>query len=113
VIYLDTLTKFGMKSVKTRRRAPTRSVSPAMALATSPATRTVSEHVKRRPGLAWMNPCSEPPSISSRAQGPVHNVVDDMAWRGVQRHSMWWMTWRAPAQYVVDDVASTGTLCGG
>jgi hypothetical protein len=25
----------------------------------------------------------------------------------------WWMTWQAPAHYVVDDVASTGTLCGG
>jgi hypothetical protein len=23
---------------------------------------------------------------------------------------MWWMTWRAPVHYVVDDVASTGTL---
>ena len=26
---------------------------------------------------------------------------------------MWWITWRAPVHYVVDDVASTGTLCGG
>ena len=26
---------------------------------------------------------------------------------------MWWMTWRAPVHYEVDDVASTGTPCGG
>ena len=25
---------------------------------------------------------------------------------------MWWMTWRAQVQCVVDEVASTGTLCG-
>jgi hypothetical protein len=26
---------------------------------------------------------------------------------------MWWMTWRAPVHYVVDDVVSTGKLHGG
>jgi hypothetical protein len=26
---------------------------------------------------------------------------------------MWWMLWRALVHYAVDDVASTGTLCGG
>jgi len=32
-----------------------------------------------------------------------------MWWRrGENRYTMWWMTWRAPVHYVVDDVASTG-----
>ena len=25
---------------------------------------------------------------------------------------MWWITWRASVRYAVDDVASTGTICG-
>jgi len=31
--------------------------------------------------------------------------------RGEHRYAMRWMTRRAPVRYVVDDVASTGTLC--
>ena len=29
------------------------------------------------------------------------------------RYTMRWMTWRAPVHYAVDDMASTGILCGG
>jgi hypothetical protein len=29
------------------------------------------------------------------------------------RYTMGWMTWRATVHDAVDDVASTGTLCGG
>ena len=32
---------------------------------------------------------------------------------GELRCTMHWMKRRAPVHYVVDDVASTGTLCGG
>ena len=28
------------------------------------------------------------------------------------RETVWWMTRRAPVNYAVDDVASTGALCG-
>jgi len=33
--------------------------------------------------------------------------------RGEHRYTMRWMTCRAPVHYAVDDVVSTGTLCGG
>ena len=44
------------------------------------------------------------------------HVVDDVAQtctlcggrRGGRWYTMWWMTWRAPIHYVVEDVASTG-----
>jgi hypothetical protein len=30
-----------------------------------------------------------------------------------RRRRLWWLTWRASVHYVADDVASTGTPCGG
>ena len=32
---------------------------------------------------------------------------------GEHRYTMRWITWRALVHYVVDDVASSGKLCGG
>ena len=42
------------------------------------------------------------------------DVVDDVASAGAvrdeHRYAMWWMTWRAPGDYVVDDASSIGAL---
>ena len=34
-------------------------------------------------------------------------------WLGLADHIVEWMMWRAPVHYVVDDLASAGTLHGG
>jgi len=34
-------------------------------------------------------------------------------WLPSHRYTMRWISWRAPVHYVVDNLASIGTLCGG
>jgi len=40
-----------------------------------------------------------------------HEHRDNLWWiRGDNRFTTWWMTWRPPGHYVVDDVATAGSI---